>query len=40
MIYPNLALPSVIMVNLWAGIPFFTLLLVAGLKAIESSVSR
>ena len=31
---PELALPSVIMVNLWAGIPFFTLLLVAGLKAI------
>ncbi|MFZ1756352.1 MAG: ABC transporter permease subunit [Caldilineaceae bacterium] len=32
---PSLALPSVIMVNLWAGIPFFTLLLVAGLKAID-----
>ena len=32
---PNLALPSVIMVNLWAGIPFFTLLLIAGLKAID-----
>ncbi len=32
---PELALPSVIMVNLWAGIPFFTLLLVAGLKAID-----
>lgn len=32
---PALALPSVIMVNLWAGIPFFTLLLVAGLKAID-----
>ena len=31
---PALALPSVILVNLWAGIPFFTLLLVAGLKAI------
>lgn len=31
---PELALPSVILVNLWAGIPFFTLLLVAGLKAI------
>ncbi len=31
---PNLALPSVILVNLWAGIPFFTLLLVAGLKGI------
>ncbi|MCB0065399.1 MAG: sugar ABC transporter permease, partial [Caldilineaceae bacterium] len=32
---PSLALPSVILVNLWAGIPFFTLLLVAGLKAID-----
>ena len=28
---PKLALPSVIMVNLWAGIPFFTILLLAGL---------
>lgn len=33
---PELALPSVILVNLWAGIPFFTLLLVAGLKAIPA----
>ncbi|MCB0082191.1 MAG: ABC transporter permease subunit, partial [Caldilineaceae bacterium] len=32
---PDLALPSVVLVNLWAGIPFFTLLLVAGLKAID-----
>jgi multiple sugar transport system permease protein len=32
---PNLALASVVLVNLWAGIPFFTLLLVAGLKAID-----
>ena len=32
---PKLALPSVIMVNLWAGIPFFTILLLAGLKAID-----
>jgi multiple sugar transport system permease protein len=32
---PALALPSVILVNLWAGVPFFTLLLVAGLKAID-----
>ncbi|MEZ4679077.1 MAG: sugar ABC transporter permease [Caldilineaceae bacterium] len=32
---PQLALPSVVLVNLWAGIPFFTLLLVAGLKAID-----
>ncbi|MEM7532628.1 MAG: ABC transporter permease subunit [Chloroflexota bacterium] len=35
---PDLALPSVIMVNLWAGIPFFTILLVAGLKAIDQSL--
>ena len=33
---PDLALPSVVLVNLWAGIPFFTLLLVAGLKAIDN----
>ena len=32
---PSLAMPSVILVNLWSGIPFFTLLLVAGLKAID-----
>lgn len=32
---PGLAMPSVILVNLWSGIPFFTLLLVAGLKAID-----
>ena len=35
---PELALPSVIMVNLWAGVPFFTLLLVAGLKAIDKEL--
>lgn len=35
---PNLALPSVVLVNLWAGIPFFTILLVAGLKAIDKSL--
>ena len=29
------ALASVIMVNLWAGIPFFTIILLAGLKAID-----
>jgi len=32
---PNLALPSVIAVNIWKGIPFFTILLLAGLKAID-----
>lgn len=31
----NLALPSVIVVNVWKGIPFYTLLLLAGLKAID-----
>ena len=35
---PKLALPSVIMVNLWAGIPFFTILLLAGLKAIDQEL--
>jgi multiple sugar transport system permease protein len=35
---PKLALLSVIMVNLWAGIPFFTVLLVAGLKAIDKEL--
>jgi multiple sugar transport system permease protein len=35
---PKLALPSVVMVNLWAGIPFFTILLVAGLKAIDKEL--
>jgi multiple sugar transport system permease protein len=32
---PQLALPSVIAVNVWKGIPFFTMLLLAGLKAID-----
>ncbi|HLA43947.1 MAG TPA: sugar ABC transporter permease, partial [Aggregatilineales bacterium] len=31
----HLAMPSVIAVNVWKGIPFFTILLLAGLKAIE-----
>ncbi len=33
---PSLAMPSVIAVNVWKGIPFYTLLLLAGLKAIPS----
>jgi multiple sugar transport system permease protein len=33
---PNTALPSVIMVNIWAGMPFFIILLVAGLKGIDA----
>ncbi len=32
---PGLAMPSVIAVNIWKGIPFFTMLLLAGLKAID-----
>jgi multiple sugar transport system permease protein len=33
---PNMAMGSVIAVNVWKGIPFFTLLLLAGLKAIDN----
>lgn len=33
---PALAMPSVIAVNIWKGIPFFTMLLLAGLKAIDN----
>ncbi len=32
---PSTALPSVILVNVWAGTPFFIILLVAGLKAVD-----
>lgn len=32
---PQLAMPSVIAVNVWKGIPFYTMLLLAGLKAID-----
>lgn len=32
---PNLAMPSVIAVNVWKGIPFYTMLLLAGLKAVD-----
>lgn len=32
---PNLAMPSVIAVNVWKGIPFYVLLLLSGLKAID-----
>lgn len=35
---PGLALPSVIAVNVWKGIPFFTMLLLAGLKAIDKEL--
>ncbi len=36
----NMALGSVIAVNVWKGIPFFTLLLLAGLKAIDTRTLR
>jgi multiple sugar transport system permease protein len=35
---PALAMPSVIAVNVWKGIPFFTMLLLAGLKAIDTEL--
>ncbi|GLQ57013.1 ABC transporter permease subunit [Devosia nitrariae] len=35
---PNMALGSVIAVNVWKGIPFYTLLLLAGLKAIDNEL--
>jgi multiple sugar transport system permease protein len=35
---PHLAMPSVIAVNIWKGIPFFTMLLLAGLKAIDKEL--
>jgi len=34
----KLALPSVVMVNLWQGIPFFTINLLAGLKSIDQEL--
>ncbi|MBV9542924.1 MAG: sugar ABC transporter permease, partial [Chloroflexi bacterium] len=35
---PNTALPSVIAVNVWSGIPFFVILFLAGLKAIDKEL--
>src|SRR5436190_12875964 len=35
---PSTALPSVIMVNVWSGVPFFVILLLAGLKSIDREV--
>src|SRR5207249_6312767 len=32
---PATALPSVILVNIWGGLPFFVILILAGLKAID-----
>jgi len=34
----NTALPSVIAVNVWSGIPFFVILFLAGLKAIDKDI--
>ncbi|MDQ1301403.1 MAG: transporter permease subunit, partial [Chloroflexota bacterium] len=34
----NTALPTVVLVNLWQGIPFFTINLLAGLKAIDQEL--
>ena len=34
----NLALPSVIAVNVWKGVPFFTIVLLAGLKALDTEL--
>jgi multiple sugar transport system permease protein len=34
----NTALPMVVMINLWQGIPFFTINLLAGLKAIDQEL--
>lgn len=35
---PATALPSIILVNVWAGLPFFVILLVAGLKGIDGEL--
>ncbi|GAA0944693.1 ABC transporter permease subunit [Pseudonocardia zijingensis] len=35
---PALAMPAVILVNVWKGIPFFTVTFLAGLKAIDAGL--
>jgi multiple sugar transport system permease protein len=35
---PELAMPAVILVNVWKGIPFFAVTFLAGLKAIDSGL--
>ncbi|GHG02706.1 MULTISPECIES: ABC transporter permease [Amycolatopsis] len=35
---PALAMPAVILVNVWKGIPFFTVTFLAGLKAIDGNL--
>lgn len=32
---PNLALPSVVVVDAWGGVPFFTIVLLSGLKSLD-----
>ena len=34
----NTALPTLILINLWQGIPFFTINVLAGLKAIDQEL--
>jgi multiple sugar transport system permease protein len=34
----NLALPAVITVNIWKGVPFFAIILLAGLKALDTEL--
>jgi multiple sugar transport system permease protein len=36
---PQLALPAVTAVNVWKGIPFFTITLLAGMRAIDGELS-
>jgi multiple sugar transport system permease protein len=35
---PALAMPAVVLVNVWKGVPFFTVTFLAGLKAIDSGL--
>src|SRR5262249_30090807 len=35
---PNLAMPAVIFTNIWRGVPFFAIMLLAGLQAIPTEL--
>ncbi|MEX1018721.1 MAG: ABC transporter permease subunit [Litorilinea sp.] len=35
---PNLAMPAIIVTNVWAGIPFFTVNFLAGLQAVDKTL--
>jgi hypothetical protein len=37
---PRLAMPAVIATNVWRGVPFFAIMLLAGLQAIPTSCTR